>query len=270
MICELWKGKESASLCSSYRDISIENTISKDYSSFLRGRLMDTYVSYAKSTQCAGTCKRGTDTAMHLCRAHWQYAKFMRRNAGQLYVDLESAFASVSREIAFHGVTTVESIAHILHKFSIPPPVHHILMQSLCGQSPLGEAGAHSHLKLLLREQHVCTWFTTQGLEGLSSTTAGTRAGNPLGDVIFAVIMTFVHDAISARLREAKLEWGLPMADACHGPSFVDMDAPLVPISDASYLDDAVFSSTLANPKPFLLRFWLLPALSLTSLRLTG
>ena len=137
MICELWKGKESASLCSSYRDISIENTICKYYSAFLREHLMISYADYAKNTQCAGMAKRGTDTAMHLCRAHWPYSKFKGRNAGQLYMDLESAFASVAREIAFYGVASVESIAFIFLKLSIPPSVHRILLQSLGGQCPL-------------------------------------------------------------------------------------------------------------------------------------
>ena len=248
MICELWKGKESASLCSSYRDISIANTISKYYSTFLREHLMISYADYAKNTQCAGMAKRGTDTAMHLCRAHWPYSKFKGRNAGQLYMDLESAFASVAREIAFYGVASVESIAFIFLKLSIPPSVHRILLQSLGGQCPLREAGASKHLQFVLREQRVCTLFTTQGLEAPSSSTTGSRAGNPLGDIIFAVIMTFVHDSISESLRVAELEWGLPIADVVAGPSAMCTDAPMVPESDASYLDDAVLFVDACDP----------------------
>ena len=75
---------------------------------------------YAKHTQCAGLAKRGTDTAMHLCRAHWQYSRFKGRNAGQLYVDLESAVASVARENVFYGVASVESTASIFPEVLYP------------------------------------------------------------------------------------------------------------------------------------------------------
>ena len=51
------------------------------------------------------------------------------------------------------------------------------------------EAQIPSVLHKLISPAHECNWFTCNGIESIMIVKQGTRAGKPLGDIIFVFLM---------------------------------------------------------------------------------
>ena len=69
------------------------------------------------------------------------------------------------------------------------------------------------HLHLYVSQSHASSWFSTQGLDTVARTLKGTKQGDPLGDIIFNMIMSKVLRAIERRAKDAGI-W-----EAFHIPS---------------------------------------------------
>ena len=52
------------------------------------------------------------------------------------------------------------------------------------------EAGVCSHLEALVAEAHEDSWFVVEGAPDPVVFQRGTKAGNPLGDIVFNYAMT--------------------------------------------------------------------------------
>ena len=84
-------------VCANSRDIRVADTAAKDFNAHLRSRLFPLVEAYARSTQCGGIRRRGTDFALHFARAHWAMLTEASLSGAQLYVDITAAFASLVR-----------------------------------------------------------------------------------------------------------------------------------------------------------------------------
>eukprot|EP00974_Lingulodinium_polyedra_P099546 9641450-Lingulodinium_polyedra.AAC.1 len=80
---------------------------------------------------------------------------------------------------------TWEAAAHIYATFNLPEAVMGDLHALLQHADSLELIGASRHLRLLVEAAHSHTWFCTQGVAEPSSSAAGSRPGDPLGDVFF-------------------------------------------------------------------------------------
>ena len=108
----------------------------------------------------------------------------------------------------------------------------------------LEQAAACPHLVACLDQVHSHTWFVMDGVADADNTTAGSQAGDPLGDVFFIAVYTRVCRRAKEALREAGLAMALPWLE---GVPFWHAQAEEPPVdsqqeaTDGSYLDDAVF-----------------------------
>ena len=182
---ELWKGRSSTLVCSSYRDIWLENTMAKDFHGFIRGPFFELLEGASMPAQCGGLRHRGADIALHMGRAHWQALRALRRSGFQLYTDLSAAFASVVRELALTSNRSEDAAAFIFAKFGLPPEAMDDLRGILAAPGSMEVIGVTGHLRLLIEQAHDATWFTTQGLDRPATSEAGSRPGDPLGDAFF-------------------------------------------------------------------------------------
>lgn len=182
-IAELWKAKGSPMKCSSYRDISIADTAAKDFHGHLRSVLLPSLEQFSRPTQVGGLMHKGTDFGVHVGRLHWEYARQQNLSAAQIYVDLVAAFASTARELVYCPDRSPESLAAIAARLKLDPgSVQEFLAQASL-PSALQQASVGAHLRSLIRMAHEPSWFTTQGLESPASSTRGSKAGDPLGDI---------------------------------------------------------------------------------------
>ena len=247
-VCELWQGKISHLLCSSYRDVVIEDTCCKDLHSYLRGQVLGPLESYASPTQCGGIARRGTDFAMHFSREHWRHAHCHKLCAAQIYVDLVSAFASAARELVFTQSRTPAAVAAMMHKFEMPPDSMESFAAFVQSPDALQRAAVGAHLRALVQQAHEATWITVQGIPWPASTSSGSKAGDPLGDVFFIFLMTRIVHEIEARLASEDLLYRLPCHPGPFGHALDSTSDPLAVVSQVSYMDDLLLAATDPSP----------------------
>ena len=91
-------------------------------------------------------------------------------------------------------------------------------------------------LQSLLNDVHTNTWFTVAGTNRIARSRTGTRPGNPLADLLFALIIDPALDSIKQDLAEADL-----LLTAAPGTILVGQldDAP-EPLANVAYADDVV------------------------------
>ena len=94
------------------------------------------------------------------------------------------------------------------------------------------------YLIALLKEVHQDSWSTTQGLADPMATCIGTKPGDPLGSIIFDMLVTFVTCEIED---EAKLQGLLFVMPPMQGMQLAFHDCSIdVPMLDDVYADDSI------------------------------
>ena len=101
--------------------------------------------------------------------------------------------------------TDADDLVGILESLDIPVifvPVIEKLMQE---PTLLRRAATAPQLQSLLNDVHTNTWFTVAGTSRIARSRTGTRPGNPLADLLFALIIDPALDSIKHDLAEADL-----------------------------------------------------------------
>ena len=176
---ELFKGKGPTLQCKSYRDVLLSDVSGKLYHKALRSRISPFLDAMALDTQCGGIGSRGTDFGAHLVRQFVDLGRLRKKSVAVLFVDVVGAFASVIRKILIGGLADAEQVATICARLKLDHALGQEAVELARRDGVVAENGAPPHLAGLIREAHRNTWFSTEGLETIVKTTAGTRAGDP-------------------------------------------------------------------------------------------
>ena len=163
-----------------------------------------------------------------------------------------SAFASVARELLFNSDRSDEVIARILHRFHMPPSTMVGFAALLKGADALELAGVGRHLRLAVMTAYTQTWFTVQGCDDPCVSRRGTKAGDPLGDITFTLVVTRVLNEYAQRARAHGISVKLRRSpqEPCLAQPSADTDD--IDLADDSYLDDALFLTTAPSPTQLL------------------
>ena len=239
---ELFKGKGAFLECKSYRDVLVSDIAGKVYHKAVRSRVLPLLGRSALDTQCGGVESRGADFGGHIVRQFLDLGKAQGKSVAVVFVDVVGAFASVIREIVLGGLTEVGQIAALCSKLGLDQALGQEIIELARRGGVIDSVGASPHLMELLRESHCNTWFSTEGLDDIVRTDAGTRAGDPLADVMFNLLMAAVLQRLRLRLRSQGLTSHIPWP-----PEMPPIDAlpsnhgggPLIEAADVSYVDDA-------------------------------
>ena len=202
MISELWKRKGSQTMCPNYRDIAIGDVVGKVNHRLLRQRLHKYLAKAAGYHQFAGV---GTDFPAHIVREIIALARRRQMSLLLLFLDIAGAFDSVLRQLTMPGISTDVGIARLTRQLGFGPEVMHELAQHLQKPTALEHNVSDQHLLAQLADVHSHNWFTTQGVEDPATSERGSRAGDPLGDLVFE----FLHAKISKEVRDSLTDQGL-------------------------------------------------------------
>ena len=126
-------------------------------------------------------------------------------------------------------------MAAALHSWGIPTQLIDMWLQQADSDHAIFNASAHTE-KLIQDCMHN-TFFTVDGVPGVCHTTTGTRPGDPLGDLLFNLIMRLVLHDMHAQVKQASgATWlGAP----AHCSSFAEAeDIPPHAYFDVSFVDD--------------------------------
>ena len=227
LLAALYKGKGSHSDCSNSRSILLANTLSKSYHSCLRRELVPFLQDRMAPAQAGAVAGRPLEAVAMAIRAPLQLAQQLGQSAGVLFVDIRAAFYSVFRPLLLGNDLSDDYLEYAL-RFLHLPPIYLEWLRDLVEDSDTSaceRAGVPDGLRRQLAASLQHAWSAAPHSQGLAYSWAGTRPGDPLGDVLYVLLCTQVLQDIRARIVAAGLHTpGMdPACDPClASPTWVD------------------------------------------------
>ncbi len=235
--------KKSNGVCvdtDTHRGVILADDMGKKYHRLIRSRVTPHLESYVLSSMYGGFLKRGTDFGTLHLKTMVAYAKVKCLSIAILYTDACSAVESVIRALVCGPRLSDEQIRTILKRLRFNQQSFHLFVKVCHDPAAMDAAGVPSSLRDLVRSVLNNTWFSIEGLASISVTRKhGTRAGDPLGDLIFSFLMAMVLHACDKRIKTIEVhKIDLPDSPTLMGAA---EDLNVLPEAQMSYLDDGTF-----------------------------
>ena len=187
------------------RGVLLEDILAKGLHSFCRAQLSPYISSYLLSSMYGGFLNRGVDFGILHLRALSNIAKSRKQSFGVLFVDVKAAFESVIRCLVFGEKMSDEGVVHTFSRLGFSPAVFGDFCRILSDPHSFFLSNVPSRLCNLVRNLHDGAWFSISGLSHVSVTQTGSRAGDPLGDIVFMFLMCRVLRECRRVLRDSGL-----------------------------------------------------------------
>ena len=234
----LHKGKLHPSEPDGYRSIFVSDFTAKLYHMTLRRPLEKLWQNNLHAVQLGGRKGQGTDVAHHLLQTfmHWTHSR--RQSAAVIFFDVRAAFYSVVREALFQGDGDLPRLSESLAKLGIDLAVVLQIVASV--DSDFALEGLSPHMLAILQDVMTNTHFVVDGLANPCKTRKGTRPGDPIGDILYNLVM-------SVLLRDVKTQISEQSDLQIHGDPQVCGDftshqlPPASGVFDVSFVDDCAF-----------------------------
>ena len=246
-LAPLFKGRGSPADPAAYRAIYISDYTSKVYHKMLRQQLEISWTRRMDLLQLGGRKSMGTDLAHHLLETHQFWCRSKKIPSAIVFFDLRAAFYSVLRQALIATEMDPTALIAALTRMGLPSDVISEWLQQASADHAVLDASPH--LEKLIQDCMTNTFFSIDGVPGVCKTTRGTRPGDPLGDLLFNLIMRLVlHDTHAYVQAHSDASW---IGQAEHCSSFAaSEDIPGRAYCDVSFVDDAavaIHSTTLAD-----------------------
>lgn len=210
-LVHLFKGKGAADEPENRRGILISNHVGKIAHSTLRGQYTPFLELGMLPMQVGGRPRKSVQQGAHMLRLFMSCCKQHNLSCGVVFLDIRTAYYKVLRELVTSQPVPEDRIKALLAHFRLPPESMQQLETKLRGDDGTLRTGLGSSMGQILGELHSDTWFTTQGLPGLTVTTIGTRPGSCFADVFFNFLFAEVLKEIKATLGDSgvltELRW---------------------------------------------------------------
>ena len=238
-LAPLHKGRGATSDPAAYRAIYISDYTSKLYHRMLRQQLEVAWIQHTDLLQLGGKKGCGTDIAHHMLEAHQFWYKKRKLTSAVVFFDLRAAFYSVLRQALVAHDMDPTSLITALGRMGVPSQVVDNWLHQAAQDHALIDASLH--VEKLIQDCMVNTFFTIDGVPGVCKTTRGTRPGDPLGDLLFNLIMRLVlQDTHQYVQSHTDASW-LGSPKQCQ--SFADSnEIPDCAYFDVSFVDDAAIA----------------------------
>jgi len=234
----LHKGKLHPSDPQGYRSIFVSDFTAKLYHMTLRRPLEDAWSQSIHSLQLGGRKGQGTDMAHHFLQTYWHWVTRVRRPAALIFFDVRAAFYSVLRETLFPGDGDVGQLVRVLCQLGVATDLADSIAPHVDQDFALD--GVSPHILAILKDAMTNTHFYIDGIADPCCTQRGTRPGDPIGDILFNLVMSCllrdVKQMVTGRLNIAYFG----SSDQCRDFStFAEL--PVHGCFDISFVDDCAF-----------------------------
>ena len=246
---EAWKRKGPVQDPTSYRSLFISSTMGKTFHKVLRSRATQYAGDMLLGFQM-GARKQAPVTLPGLfIQAHLRRGCRDNVSTAVLFLDVQSAYYTVIREMSVGLIESDESVAKVFHYFGLEPEDLLEFWGDIRQGGIMGQSAMPAPLRHMAKDIMHQSWFVTgYGTSArLCVTQAGSRPGEAWADLVFA----YVLGKILCRIREAAAGEGLLQslpADIASGPYAAQGDGLEVPALECAWADDAAFPT--ADPRP--------------------
>ena len=205
-VIALAKRAQSALQCSDFRSIVLADQIGKYHHTMQRHRLLPNFEQFRASTQAGCVPKFGVDFIHLQLESYAAWAHQCNRSLCVLFLDVSSAYYRTCKEFILGDDMTDEHIAKLFAQNGWSPALLHEFIATLQEPGSLHQAGVSQHHQAQIRSCLISTWFSLrQHSNTLTSTTKGTRPGDPLADLLFAFLFSRFLHAMQSKAELANL-----------------------------------------------------------------
>eukprot|EP00435_Cladocopium_sp_Y103_P017780 s237_g4.t1 len=203
----LHKGKGNPKSMAMHRGILLEAVAARIFSRAWRVKLVRGLQSVACPMQYGGRAGLSIE-ALHLhVRMAMQNAARQKQAHAVLFIDIRAAFYSIAKPLLAGVTTDIGKIRHIFDVMKLPADVWDSFLCNVqdanlvqqATQSPLLAANVASNLDQ--------TWFVVPDGSSTYAPLTGSRPGDPMADVLFALVMA----RVGAQVNRRALEHGIPL-----------------------------------------------------------
>jgi len=236
---ELLKGFQSGNKASQYRFVLLEDTGGKVYHKYLR-QCITTYIdTYILCTMCGVFLRRGTDFAGLFLKTLFEASRAMKESYGALFLDVSAAFESLQHWFVFGSRPSDTAIASVFARLGFGQDIFQEFRAESLAPAAFCRAGVPSVLNKLIASAHRVSWFSTGGLQNVAVATQGSKAGDPLGDIVFAFLIARVLHNIKNKLNAEGIgnNFNVNTQNGLFGPACICN----VLYNCVNYADDNVF-----------------------------
>ena len=249
-LVHLYKGKGAQDEVANRRGILISNHASKIAHGVLRGQYTPFLEAGMLPMQVGGRAHKSVQQGAHMLRLFMDTCKQQNLACGVVFLDIKTAYYKVLRELVATIHAPEERLRALIDTFNLPSEALQELESKLKASTPIAaQLGTNPYMTSMLGELHSDTWFSTQGLDGVTVTTIGTRPGSCFADILFNILFAAVLKETKEQLGElgvmTDLQW--------NGLKSLIMDntdhAQEVTIVEAAWADDLALFFQHSDPE---------------------
>ena len=200
--------------CDGYRSVLIASVAGKAFHRCVRAQLLPLLRASQPDLMAGAVEGLGIESPVLAIRSFQLWQHGLRRPWAVIFVDLQSAYYRVLRQLVVQHTGTEAALLSLLGKLSLPPQALQELRAKLDALAELPRLQASPHLQAVISDLLSGTWFRLDGRALLTITARGSRPGDPLADALFALTLSAYLRSVSEQLNAADLlpELGSPVA----------------------------------------------------------
>ena len=177
-----------------------------------------------------------------------EFTKERSLTTAKIFLDIKSAYYSTIRQILINIPKNADEMEDYLDTLPLPLALDDVMHQALKFPGLLDVGLSDAHIHAVFADLFHNTWFYMHGSEAVANTTLGTRPGDPLADLLFAISQTPILNVIQQFLKEkgALIEIPVPVSP------LVVLPQEFVPttLSDSTLADDVVLLTIIPKHVP--------------------
>ena len=207
VLAESYKGKGALSDPSAYRSLYVSSMVGKAYHRIIRQKATSLATDAFDASHFSAKKGAPVTAASFLIAQFERWQCHLNQSAAVVYLDIQSAYYSVVRQLAY-GDGSVgcddAQICAVLKHFDLPRDVWDDLIKAVQTGGIMGHHGTSSHVRSLVKDAHDRSFFVTRYADAqhVCVTEAGSRPGESLADLIYAWIFHAVLQDIKTCLRK--------------------------------------------------------------------
>ena len=233
----LFKHKGDGRSFDNYRGILLSGLWGKRFHWWIRDSLLPHFTAHAPPLQCGVTGGHGTAHLSLLARTFQGLMRSKNVSHAVVFLDFRQAFYAVFRQFLTKHSHSPEGFLSFCSSMGVPEEHARTILQTLdLPDEDSITAGLASHLKRRLGDALQNTWFSVRDAPSPIATAKGTRPGDPLADILFALILAPPLKRLNALLRETGLTPVVTTGGILPGTSVAEGPGP----SSACWHDDVI------------------------------
>ena len=192
-----------------YRSLLLSSHLGKALRRTIRQRLVPFYAENANAFHCSVKQGGSVSHASQGLQLILSAARRKHVSAGVIFLDVKAAYYRVVRELVVDMQDDLRSFERLLHYFQLGDTEESQLLAAVADGSAADALQIPRHLQNLLRESLSNTWFVTEQRNSIFECLAGSRPGDGLADVVFALIfrkiLSCVQDDFKQQFEDVKV-----------------------------------------------------------------